>query len=162
MDRAWCGRCQSWALVVDGCLACCDSPATAQSNGPLEVRRMVDHVAPRKGPAGGVKQAILEAQGGCCAYCDRRFGTAIEFRGRLRFLRVCWDHLVPYSYSHNNLGDNFVAACQMCNGWKSNLMFQTMDDARVFLNRKWAREIAEAGDFETETGDDLSRKEDSE
>ena len=45
---------------------------------------------------------------------------------------------MPYAYSLNNLSANFGAACHICNGWKSDHVFQSLDEARVYLSGKWA------------------------
>jgi 5-methylcytosine-specific restriction endonuclease McrA len=73
-------------------------------------------------PSPGEQARILEQQARCCIYCDRPFGGDV---------RVTWDHFVPWSYSQRN--EKFVAACQRCNSKKSDKMFQTLEEARAYL-----------------------------
>lgn len=51
-------------------------------------------------------------------------------------LQVNWDHKVPFAYSQNNGNQNFVAACQICNRLKSRIMFNSLEEARVYLYYK--------------------------
>jgi len=72
-----------------------------------------------------------------CLYCSRQFGSVV-WRGRQRStLRINWDHMVPYSYSRNNTTGNFAAACQICNGIKGAIMFESIEKARVHINGRW-------------------------
>jgi hypothetical protein len=87
----------------------------------------------RKGPNAAEKKLILELQGNRCLYCEMLFGSAIERKGRLIFLKVNWDHFVPFAYTQNNYAYNFVAACQICNGIKSSHLFKTLEEARIYV-----------------------------
>ena len=86
-----------------------------------------------------VKQCIYAEQGGCCFYCGLPFGEYVYRRGRLVLLGVQYDHVVPYSWEHNNSSNNLVAACQVCNGIKSNLMFETIEDAQSYVLARWTQ-----------------------
>ncbi len=55
---------------------------------------------------------------------------------KLVILKVCWDHRIPFAYSQDNRALNFVAACQICNGIKSSLMFERLEDARGYIYRR--------------------------
>ncbi|TLZ87260.1 MAG: hypothetical protein E6K00_05760 [Methanobacteriota archaeon] len=61
------------------------------------------------------------------------FNSAVERKGRLIYLKVNWDHFVPFAYSQNNYAYNFVAACQICNGIKGSSTFRTLEEARVYV-----------------------------
>jgi len=50
-----------------------------------------------------------------------------------------WDHQVPYSYSQNNHDANFLPACHLCNRWKSALIFQTVEEVKVYVATKWEK-----------------------
>jgi hypothetical protein len=39
----------------------------------------------------------------------------------------------------DNRSINFVAACSICNGLKSSMMFQTEEEARVYIYEAWQR-----------------------
>jgi len=87
----------------------------------------------RKAPTAAERQMILELQGNRCLYCEMLFGAAVERKGRLIFLKVNWDHFVPFAYTQNNYAYNFVAACQICNGIKSSMTFKTVEEAKVYI-----------------------------
>jgi len=52
----------------------------------------------------------------------------------------------------DNYPYNFVAACQICNGIKSNLMFVSVDAARVYIQSLWEAREVEAEDERTVGG----------
>ena len=64
------------------------------------------------------------------------FGTPLwrEDKKKIIFLKLNWDHFVPYSYSYNNKKVNFVAACHVCNGIKSNKMFDTVKEIKDYVS----------------------------
>lgn len=129
--RAFCSDCDGYYLVArDGEFLCCGAKYKRE---PRRIKREVEPENTRRLPPKADREDILKQQGNCCAYCDRRFGARVAHRRRKETLRPCWDHLVPFSYAQNNDGRNFVAACQICNGRKAAMMFQTMEEARVYL-----------------------------
>ena len=133
LRRGYCEICKSNALLIDGKLACCgDEPSGSEGNFSVQ---MSETVKKRKRPSKYVQEKILEIQDGMCFYCDSLFGEPFLHpkTEKVRFLRVCYDHYVPYSYSQNNNTDNFVATCQVCNGIKTNKIFESKEDARVFI-----------------------------
>jgi hypothetical protein len=93
--------------------------------------------ATRKRPSGVIQADILEDQGNRCLYCGLEFGYAVWRRiyGTV-WLEVHWDHRVPYSYLQTNPDSNWIAACQLCNGYKSSLMFATLEEIRSYIVRR--------------------------
>ncbi|HEY7589206.1 MAG TPA: hypothetical protein VIB49_10755 [Thermoplasmata archaeon] len=149
IQREYCPHCHQHAFVSDGKLACCGAPTAFDSH---QMKRMSLAEDVRRTPSADEKRQILEIQGGRCLYCQRLFNTPVVRKDRLIWLKVNWDHWIPYSYSQNNYPYNFVAACQICNGIKSNLMFTSTDEARVYVQALWdAKELAPEGDGD-ETG----------
>ena len=138
LRRAKCSECGCLSILLDGTSTCCGAISSFAST---RIKRMAAAGAKRKRPSLSVRMAILERQAGRCFYCDRMFGTSIIRRGRLRVLEVRWDHFVPFSFIQSRSDENFVAACQICNGFKSNLIFDTPLAARAYLARRWALEI---------------------
>ena len=57
----------------------------------------------------------------------------------MKVLKACWDHLVPYVYLQSNPLDNWVAACQACNGIKTDKVFETFEEVREHVNRRLER-----------------------
>lgn len=144
MLRSWCDSCDSWAFVQGGKMACCGEPHVGD---PARFRRMSES-PPRSVPSREDQRLILAIQENRCFYCQRLFGSVVYIKNRRRVLSVNWDHMVPWSYSGDNSPKNFVAACRLCNSWKGSIMFQSVDEARVYLNGRWQ-------DCQTETGADV-------
>jgi 5-methylcytosine-specific restriction endonuclease McrA len=92
-------------------------------------------------PSLAICDRILENQDHRCFYCARRFGSRVRSGRRTVSLKLNWDHLVPFSYAQNNQTENFVAACHRCNAWKGSLVFQTLEDAQVYLLNKWEEDL---------------------
>ena len=130
MPREYCPSCRQWALVVEGRLACCQMPTDL---GSRQTKRMSQAPDIRRQPTEEEKRQILEGQQKHCLYCERTFGSAVIRKGKLTWLRVTWDHLVPFCYGQNNNAINFVAACQICNGIKGSLMFATIEEAQTYI-----------------------------
>jgi 5-methylcytosine-specific restriction endonuclease McrA len=134
IQREYCASCRQYALVLDRKLACCGMLSDFDST---KTKRMSEAEDGRKRPSPEEQKAILEAQGGRCLYCERVFGSVVMKKEKLVFLKVTWDHWIPYSYSRNNYPYNFAAACQICNGLKGSLMFETVDQARAYILSLW-------------------------
>ena len=141
IQRGHCPDCDCTALVVGGCFACCDRLV---ADVPLKAKRMSEPEQRRKRPSLTERKSIVESQGNACLYCDRGFGSHVMRKGRLVRLRLVWDRVLPFAYSADNKPANFVAACHVCNGWKSDLVFQTLSEARVFLQARWAADLDRA------------------
>ncbi len=134
--RRFCTECEGYAFVLDGVLACCDKPVDKREI--TKIKRISDCVERRRHFVSRKKQvAILEAQQGCCFYCDRHFGTTVFSGQREIALRIQWDHVNPFTYSLDNRDQNFVAACHICNNIKAALIFKSVDEARTFIVGKW-------------------------
>ena len=131
LKRAYCEVCQTNAFVIGGKLQCCDRPYDTK---PEVIRRESQPAPKRRRPGLTEQRAILEAQDYSCIYCQQRFDS-IRYRGKKPFkLRIHWDHSVPFAHTMNNRVENFVAACHVCNPLKSDKIFDSLDDARVYLH----------------------------
>ena len=130
IPRQYCPSCRGWALVIQGQLACCSDAADL---GSRRMKRMSEAADVRRQPTEEEKRHILEVQENRCLYCQRLFGSAVIRKDKLVWLKVTWDHLVPFAYGQNNNGYNFAASCQICNGLKGSLMFATIDEARTYV-----------------------------
>jgi hypothetical protein len=136
--RSLCPECERWAFVLDGERGCCGMPYT--SAHPERFKRIVEPEQRRRILKVSEKRAILEAQENRCFYCELEFGTYAIHHGRLKQVRLNWDHLVPFNFSQNNSAENYVAACGFCNQWKRDMVFQTVEEAKVFIANRWAIE----------------------
>jgi len=136
IPRGYCSECETYAFIIEGKLRCCGERVTDEPTGKF---KQESECAPfRKKPGIRVQRTILEQQRNLCFYCERKFGSKVYRKGRTIYLRVNWDHINPYVYSLNNRDQNFVAACHVCNGIKSSLMFRSLDEARTHIFGKWA------------------------
>lgn len=140
IPRAFCKECEGYALVIDGALACCGAALMA---APKTMKRLSEAPSRRAAPKLRERRRILEEQRNCCLYCGRMFGSIVMRKGRVHKLKLTWDHLIPWAFNQDNSASNFAAACHVCNGWKKDHVFKTLDEARVFINDIWARERAE-------------------
>src|ERR1035437_3974933 len=131
----YCNTCEGMAFVLDGALACCGAEFAENAE---RYERIFQPEPRRRQPKPTHKKRILDEQGFRCLYCERSFGAVVERNGKSVKLKINWDHQVPYSLSQNNMNDNFVAACQICNNMKHNHVLQTLDEARVSLTNRWA------------------------
>jgi 5-methylcytosine-specific restriction endonuclease McrA len=134
LPKAYCDNCERTALVRDGRLQCCDKEI---DEIPEYYKREIEPEQKRHLPPKKDRDKQLEEQDYRCFYCLRRFDSTVFRKTRAVKLKYVWDHMLPYAFSQNNSATNFVAACQVCNGLKSDMCFKTLDDARLFLNTRW-------------------------
>lgn len=134
IPRGYCSECDGYAFIIDGRLQCCDKRIEML---PEKVLRVSDCPIGRRGPSRKSQKAILEQQDHRCFYCSRRFGQTVWRNSRSIRLVINWDHVNPYVYSLDNRSQNFVAACHVCNGIKSSLLFGGVDEARTHITEKW-------------------------
>jgi len=127
--RGFCPECETTAIVIDGRLKCCGLPFSKE---PKEIKRICTPDGSRRLSA-KVKKEILQQQDYRCAYCWKPFGDYVKRKGRMVKLVVHFDHQIPFSYVRETKAHNILAACHVCNGLKSDHIFQTLDDVRIFL-----------------------------
>lgn len=134
MKRQYCSRCKRWALVIDNELQCCEG----LSDSPVDsVQRMTNPRCKRNELSAKDKRSILETQGNRCFYCSQPFGEMVWYKRRLVTLTAKYDHVSPFAYDQNNDKANMVAACQLCNGWKSDKIFRTIEEVRNYVRQKF-------------------------
>lgn len=133
IQRGTCPKCKDVAFIRHGVYVCCGTPTEEDAKN---VQRICEPEQRRHAPAKKEQDRILEEQQFRCIYCDMPFGT-IRHRGSKPVgLSIVWDHKLPYSATQNNDAENFAAACQICNGIKSNFHFRTIEEAQIFLMDK--------------------------
>lgn len=96
---------------------------------PLQIQHIHKPKEKRRLPNDHAKGEILESQKHCCFYCGNAFGTVFVKRFINVVRRPVWDHISPYSVTHNNSFLNFAASCQECNGIKRDTVFDTFIEA---------------------------------
>jgi len=133
MQRVFCDKCKSWTLVIDGRTACCDTKIEFRSK---KIKVICEPMNKRRQPSPKEKKEILENQNYKCIYCQKKFGTLYIKKGKKGITKIHWDHFIPFAYSRNNYAYNFVAACNICNEYKYSLLFQTLEEAQIYLLNK--------------------------
>lgn len=130
LERGYCKDCGTTAFIKNGVLACC---GTEINKTPDKFYRVSGSPQHRKLPPVKDRQRKLEEQENKCFYCDVEFDSIRWRKGRAIRIRIHWDHKLPYAYSQNNHSENFVAACHVCNAIKSDKVFQTVEEAQIYL-----------------------------
>lgn len=136
IPRQFCPTCRRWSFVIDGIRQCCDRPT---EDAPKRFRRISEPMSVRRYPSKSERERLLQEFGHCCAYCNRAFGTFFYTRNQRRRVKLAWDHCLPFMYSQNNKSTNFLPACYVCNGYKSDLVFQTLDEVKIYVQTKWEK-----------------------
>lgn len=135
LERMYCKECQSMTFVIDEIKSCC---------GELAVKKIGKHIEyiinprdKRKRLSKAEKEEILNVQDGNCFYCGNKFGSLYTRGSYIGTLTVHWDHVVPFSFSRNNNQENIVASCNVCNLYKSNRMFDNVEELRKYLKSRF-------------------------
>jgi hypothetical protein len=77
-------------------------------------------------------------QGNRCFFCDRQFGTFIQkHSAKPEPLRIEDEHFIPRKLPGARNEHNRHAVCQICNGLKSDLVFDTEEQCRTWLADAW-------------------------
>lgn len=136
------GLADGWGWHCFDCHRTWPLDATCHGCGSSQDRKWVgsvysntgsDSYGRRKKPPKRERDRLIVEYRNRCAYCLLPFGMVLDTpRGKL-ILTVAWDHFVPYSFSLRNEGDNWVPACQLCNGYKASKIFATFDEARAYI-----------------------------
>lgn len=79
---------------------------------PIDARRLTS----------AQRQRILQRDNGLCVYCTE---DADEV-----------DHVIPWSFKHDDRDENLVAACWLCNQIASNKLFDTIQEKKNHILRR--------------------------
>ncbi len=109
--------------------------------GSIDSLRIEVSTPIRKIPSPKLKKQILEQQDSECYWCDREFGSIYFRYNTIKRLVPNWDHVIPYSYSYSNADGNFVAACGICNSFKSSHIFENEKQCKVYLEKRWDKHL---------------------
>lgn len=69
-----------------------------------------------------LKNLVKDRDDGICQYCGEMADTI--------------DHVIPYSYGGRDELDNLVAACRPCNFFVSDMVFDTIEAKRAYIQGK--------------------------
>jgi hypothetical protein len=137
MFRDFCEKCGYTALVIDGKMACCDTPIRANQAITSLKREAITFDIRRLNKY--QKAYILEKQENRCFYCNKLFGSICFYRGKEIKIVKTFDHIIPMAYQGDNSLPNIVAACRQCNLWKGSRIFASIEEARAYLCEMWEK-----------------------
>jgi hypothetical protein len=137
LRREFCPACNTEAFVFDGRLDCCGRDSDVEQE--VVYIQASEPERRRKLPPISWRKLILERQDYCCLYCGQKFNSLVYYKKRAHRLRCCWDHKEAYAYSFNNRPENYAAACQFCNAWKSATFFQSDEEVQTYVREKWEK-----------------------
>jgi hypothetical protein len=103
-----------------------------------------------------LKQRVQE-QGNKCLLCERAFGTIVTNGERAEPLRPSPDQFEPWSLRKNNDDSNIFAVDQICNSMKRDVIFKSLNEARIWIKKKWNEDGWAEGFAFTPFRADLSR-----
>ncbi len=123
--KKYCPKCQAISIMIDGkCVDCKQGLNLAATKKFIHKRESTTDLI-RHQPPSKVKKEILQHQNNQCLYC----GCHLNLRG------MHWDHFIPFATGAS--GDkNWVASCAQCNSFKSAYLFNSVEEAQIFLQNK--------------------------
>jgi len=136
MYRHFCAKCGAPNISNDGDYICdCGYNSTEKK----WKRTKIEAVRPtcRRQPKAEIKREILEQQQGKCYWCNREFDLPYWRSSKIRYLKVNWDHKIPFAFEQRSRDNNWVASCEICNKSKYNHLFENDDECKEYVNNKW-------------------------
>lgn len=131
LRKSFCRSCKAYSIVLDGEIQCCGREVDFSGEGNFKIESQAEQRRIR--PAKLRLLQILEEQEGKCFYCGYPFTQLFIRKGKVVAMQMVADHKVPFSYMYNNKDDNFVIACHICNGIKSNKHFESKEQAQEYI-----------------------------
>lgn len=141
--RSKCPKCRQYMLSSNSFFEC-----TTRLCDHEWVDDQVEHVRKeisgkrRKALSPMERRQLIADQDNRCFWCGREFGSWVSRKNKLVALKCHIDHVTPYIYSESDRFKNKVASCHICNRWKSSKIFETVTECEIYLQNKWATEIA--------------------
>jgi hypothetical protein len=137
IKKGFCNNCMEEAFIIDGNIQCCGEKYANVSDF-LKKKYMIQSNIKRKGLSAAEKRAIIRTQENKCFYCGHEFGTFYQRKRGKKFvvakLTIHMDHVIPFVMNGN--ATPFVAACNVCNGLKSGLVFNNIESIKKYLANK--------------------------
>ena len=140
MLRGICDCCGEESFIdSEGLSTCCRSSVICENR--TKTVKETEGIYKRKQPSLISKKAILENQDNRCYWCGREFNQyVISPSGKtIRQLTIEWDHYIPYDYTGSCEDKEFVAACIICNRYKSSMFIIDEEIAKKTIIQKWIK-----------------------
>lgn len=163
--REYCTLCKGWTIVENGELQCCNNDAGEVT----DVRRASETRRVRRTLGATYRRRLSKRQGGRCYWCSREFNSFIRWKGKLTQLECTVDHIIPFVCAVDSLAAvedprNLCASCSVCNYTKGKRVFNSVEETRAHVLKRWRRYAREAsgeplarGSFGAEGADDTLR-----
>jgi hypothetical protein len=133
MKRVYCHDCGSDTLVRDGKKICCGETYYEHYGETMGFKRECEADGGARICPPALRAKIIESQGHRCFYCDSMLGGYAKRGHDTIRLRAQIDHQVPWAWMRDTSEKNLVAACHVCNGIKSSLMFGTLEECKDYI-----------------------------
>lgn len=137
--RAQCPECNEFNMAGEKSFRC--GCGNRYSESIITTRRIVGNKCNRRIIPAKLKREILCKQRNKCYWCGRDFGLKICRKKKVRVLGIHFDHKIPFSYNPDDSEKNIVAACSLCNQFKSSKMFDDESEVQEYLELRWCAEI---------------------
>ena len=134
--RIYCKSCRQMSFVIDGILQCCEVPLKKPESYIAKRESETEHK--RKVIPQAIRDAVLSSQHGRCIYCDCDLMKPKWDAEKVKYIKhqIHFDHLIPWSHNGCNQLKNIVAACSECNMIKSSLIFDSLEEAQIYILTK--------------------------
>jgi len=88
-----------------------------------------------------IRRELKSKQNGKCYWCNRPLGTLYEKDGKIKTLKIHYDHKVPFYFIRSNPDRNWCIACNICNLFKRNRLYRKESKMREYLLKKWDEKL---------------------
>jgi hypothetical protein len=127
--KLFCQECDAYAFVIDGKFTCCDKKVE-DDGSVIKCKRKRESISPFMRDILKKKERaeILSHQNWQCLYCGK------SLRGKTQ---IAFDHVIPFSYSGESASKlNSIACCKLCNLIKGPRLFNSVEEARIYVINK--------------------------
>lgn len=133
--RVFCPKCDDYLLLPKNKLSC-DCGSKFFIEGVSENDNILCRSLRKKKLSKDFKELLIKKFNNTCVYCRNEIGSVVSRNNKIFTLKAAFDHFVPYAYLQTNPDDNYILSCNVCNGIKSDLIFEDIDTARHYINKK--------------------------
>jgi hypothetical protein len=82
-----------------------------------------------------------------CSYCGSFFGDVVWYEGKQVVVKKHRDHVIPRSYCNHDNSSNKLPACQICNQWKSDKIFDSWYELQQYIFAKWEKATCQKNNY---------------
>lgn len=120
----------------------CDLCGTKYKITHIEQTEIIVSSTGRKSIPVNIRKKLLVEQDNHCFWCGRLFGITYERKHKIYTLKPCGDHKIPFSWIQRNPDNNWVLACNLCNAYKHNKMYDDEKQMKDYLLQKWDADLS--------------------